>query len=260
MNSSDRPTLVLWTSLNCLLTALALPKHGGPVERGLPEGGVPREGWHFSLRTPLGRKSKLSFGLTRPITPGLRHCLCLVKNGAHCLILLVGVLHRTCDCSQGLRGVRIPRSQASYQLGSAWLPLSGRVFEVDKIPGQPTAGLDGTLGMAPCTAFQTPVQRTCQHRQQTATTRSMDRQGPTARLPIHRGGLPGSSCKRNPCLCTGARSSRNFRTGWGLSAAEEGREELRTQSRAGNTNVARLFPGRTPSDPPLRLATASGPA
>lgn len=129
---------------------------------------------------------------------------------------------------------------------------------MDKIPGWPPAGLDGTSGMEPCTALQMPVQRTCQHRQQMATACSMDRQGPVARLPIHRGGLPGSSCRRNLCLCTGARSSRNFRTGWGLSAAEEGREELHTQSRAGNTKRGLVIFRQSSSRPLSSLSNRLG--
>lgn len=136
--------------------------------------------------------------------------------------------------------------------------LSKTVFELDKIPGWLIAGLDGTSGMVPCTALQTPVQRTRQHGQQTATARSVDRQGPAACLPIHRGGLPGSSCRRSLCLGTGARSSRTFRTGWGLSAAVEGREELHTQSRAGNTKQGLVISRQSSIRPFPALASCSG--
>lgn len=129
---------------------------------------------------------------------------------------------------------------------------------MDKIPGWLAAGLDGTPGMVPCAALQTPVQRTHQLRQQTATARSTDRQGPAAHLPIHRGGLPGSSCRRNPGLGTGARSSRTFRTGWGLLAAEEGRQELHMQSRAGNTKQGLVISRQSPIRPFPSLASCLG--
>lgn len=54
MDNSDRPTLVLWTSFNCLLIALALAKHGGFVE--VPEGGADREGASQAV-LPLGSPS-----------------------------------------------------------------------------------------------------------------------------------------------------------------------------------------------------------
>lgn len=83
--------------------------------------------------------------------------------------------------------------------------------------------------------------------------------GPAARLPIHRGGLPGSSCRKNPCLSTGARSSRSFRTGWELSAAEEGREGLRTQSGARNTKQGSVIPRQSSTGPLPSLGSCLGP-
>lgn len=72
-------------------------------------------------------------------------------------------------------------------------------------------------------------------------------------------GLPGSSCRKNPCLCTGARSSRSFWTGWGLSAAEEGREKLHTQSRAGNTKQGSIIPRQRSTGPMPSLGSCLGP-
>lgn len=146
------------------------------------------------------------------------------------------------------------------QSGLCSAPVNGRAFESNRNPVWPRAGLSGTSGMLPRVPLQTPVQRTCRrHGQQMATTRSMDRRGPAARLPIHRGGLPGSSCRKNPCLTTGARSSRSFRTGWGLSAAEEGREELHTQSRAGNTKQASVISRQSSIGPLPSLGSCLGP-
>lgn len=55
------------------------------MEQELLEGGISREGRHTFLRTSLGEKlGCVSFGLTQPIMPDSRHCLCPAENGAHC--------------------------------------------------------------------------------------------------------------------------------------------------------------------------------
>lgn len=209
---------------------------------GLPEGGTPGKGnsglhllWALQA---CGAQQRMV--LTAP-TCSMGCCVGPVAGP------------KGCDES-GCPGPSLPQSR----LCSA--PLNERAFESNRNPAWPKAGLSGTSGMAPCVPLQTPVQRTCRrHGQQTATTRSTDRRGPAARLPIHRGGLPGSSCRKNPCLTTGARSSRSFRTGWGLSAAEEGREELHTQSRAGNTKQGSVIPRQNSIGPLPSLGSCLGP-
>lgn len=177
------------------------------------------------------------------------------------MVLTVSSCSSAWDLRQVLRAVVSQDAQilSLLQTGLCLAPLSGRAFESDRIPVWPTAGPCGTSEMVPRMPHQTPVQRTCvQHREQKATTRSMDRRGPAARLPSHRGGLPGSSCRRNPCLYTGVWSS-SFLTDWGLSAAEEGREELHTQSKTGNTKWGSVIPRQSSTGPLPSLGSCLGP-
>lgn len=67
--------------------------------------------------------------------------------------------------------------------------------------------------------------------------RSMGRQGPEAACLV----TVGSGCRMNPCLHTGSWTSSCFLTGWGLSAAEEGREELHMQGGAGDKRAQLLL-------------------
>lgn len=67
--------------------------------------------------------------------------------------------------------------------------------------------------------------------------RSVGRQGPAAACLV----TVGSSCRKNPCLHTGSWASSCFRTSWGLSAAEEGGEELHMQGGAGDKRAQLLL-------------------
>lgn len=93
MNNPNRPTLVLWTSLKCLLIAPTLSKHGAWW------GKAPRR------RRPQGRGNPgcASFGFSQPILPGGKHCRCPAEDGAHSSILLISVLCEAWGWSQGLR-------------------------------------------------------------------------------------------------------------------------------------------------------------
>lgn len=80
----------------------------------------------------------------------------------------------------------------------------------------------------------------------------MGRQGPAAACLV----TVGSSCRKNPCLHTGSWASSCFRTSWGLSAAEEGREELYMQGGAGDKR-AQLLLGEALQDLSLHWVSAS---
>lgn len=75
MNNHNRPTLVLWTSLNCFLLALALPRHGARWSRASQGRGTP---------------GCTCFGFSQPLVPGLKHCLCPAEDDACHSILLTG--------------------------------------------------------------------------------------------------------------------------------------------------------------------------
>lgn len=82
-----RPTLVLWTSLNCFLIALVQPK------LGVGWSSAPRR-WH-----PGKGNSRLHLLWALPARGAcLKHCLCPAEDGAHRSILLCGTRGR----SQGL--------------------------------------------------------------------------------------------------------------------------------------------------------------
>lgn len=62
---------------------------------------------------------------------------------------------------------------------------------------------------------------------------SMGRQSPAAACLV----TVGSSRRKNPCLHTASWASSCSGTSWGLSAAEEGREELHMQGGAGDKRL-----------------------
>lgn len=94
-----------------------------------------------------GHPGCASFGLSQPIIPGLRRCLCPAENGAHCSILLRG-----CGGDPG----QIPRPVVSedtqissmLQTGLCSALLSRRASESHRIAASSPAGPGGTSGMA----------------------------------------------------------------------------------------------------------------
>lgn len=108
-------------------------------------------------------------------------------------------------------------------------PISARV---SAIGGSPNRGIPAGHR---CLPLHTSPKNLPGHGQH--MTRSVGRQGPAAACLV----TVGSSCRKNPCLHTGSYASSCFRTGWGLSAAEEGREELHMQGGAGDKRTQLLL-------------------
>ena len=113
------------------------------------------------------------------------------------------------------------------QTGLCLPSLSRRVFELDKIPGWPIAGLDDTLGMVPCAALQPPVQRSHQHGQQTAHCTQHGQIGPCSPPAYSPWGAAGLQLQEEPVSGHGSMVFKDLSDRLGAFGCREGKGRAR---------------------------------
>lgn len=106
--------------------------------------------------------------------------------------------------------------------------------------------------------FQTPIQRTCLRRGQQTATIAAWTHGACSPPAYSPSGAARRQLREEPVSMQGSTVCKELSDRLGLSAAKEGREELRTQSRAGNTKQDSVIPRQSSTGPLPSLGSCLG--